>query len=247
MRAAKITFEGQNKQRKHCNSNLFLARFTFEKYYLPSLIKRAWKEYRINIDLFSPLCSLTAVIYNKLFANLLSNLIWKTIHHIDTSTSCLPSFIFLHWKQQRQLGRHSGQGNRDEHLLGLTPWQPRTQNIPQMLEGFDQQGAKTTLKRDDTHRLTKACRSVAQEIHQEYRWQQRKPKLPSHNKPEWANSPLFREQKQAPPFCCAAKASKSSVRTTSASDQFFTDRNSCTPFNTNSACPCSTPASQFVL
>lgn len=66
------------------------------------------------------------------------------------------------------------------------------------------QGAKTTLKRDDTHRLTKACRSVAQEIHQEYRWQQRKPKLPSHNKPEWANSPLFRERKTSTTFllCC---------------------------------------------
>lgn len=141
MRTAKITFG------RHCNSGLFLARITIEKYYLPSLINIAWKEYRINTDIFSPLSFLIVVIYNKLFANLLSNSIWKIIDCINTSTSCLPSSIFLHWKQQTQFGRHSGQRNKDEHLVGLTSWwQPRTQNIPQIFEGCKQQGEKTTLK-----------------------------------------------------------------------------------------------------
>lgn len=156
------------------------------------LIKIAWKGYRISINIFSPLSSLTVLIYNKLFANLLSNSRWKTTHHISASTSYLPSSIFLHWKQQ-QLGRHSGQGNGNEHLVGLTPWQPRRQNVPQMLDGCKQQGAKTTLKGDGTRPLTKAYKSVAQEIHQEYHCQQHKPNLPSHKKPEWANISLFRE------------------------------------------------------
>lgn len=66
-------------------------------------------------------------------------------------------------------------------------------------------------------------------------WQQYKPsKLPSHGTPKWVNSPLFREQKRAPPFHCPAKAFKCSVRTSPVSNRFFRARNACTPFGTSS-------------
>lgn len=132
----------KNKHRRHCNSELHLTRFSFGKYNLPFLIKIAWKEFRVNIDLFLHYSSLTVVIYNKLFANLLSNSIWKIIYLINISSACLPGLIFLHWKQQRQLGRHSGQRNDYEDLVGLTLQQPRKKHIPQMFKGCKHQGEK---------------------------------------------------------------------------------------------------------